>query len=187
LGGIPKGLERVGATRILDRVVGALGQATREIVLVANDPEASTWLPAIPVVSDRHPGLGGLAGVETALANARNALVVAWDMPFISGALLRALADAAVADDADAVVPASSSPHGFEPFCAFYSSRVRVPLSEFLRAGGGAAGGFLRGLPGLRILSAKEVSLFGDAERLFFSVNTPQDLERARAIAAAPK
>lgn len=186
LGGIPKGLERVGTLRIVEHVVAALRLVTSDIVLVANDPEAAAWLPPIPVVADLHPGLGGLAGVEAALARG-NAIVVAWDMPFVNGTLLQALAAAAKADDADAVVPASDSPFGFEPFCAFYSTRVREPLTAFLRAGGGSAGDFLRALPNRRVLSASEISSLGDPARLFFSVNTPADLERARGMASATK
>ena len=187
LGGVPKGLEHVGSLRIVDRVVAALGSVTSHIIIVANDAGAPDWLPHIPVVADLHPGLGGLAGVETALAQGTSAIVVAWDMPFVDETLLQALADAAEADDADVVVPASDSPFGFEPFCAFYSSRVRDPLSAFLSAGGGPARDFLRSLPRLRILSAPEVARVGDPSRLFFSVNTRDDLERANAMVAAPK
>jgi hypothetical protein len=34
------------------------------------------------------------------------------------------------------------------------------------------------------ILPLEEVATFGDPAELFFNVNTPEDLERARAIAA---
>jgi molybdopterin-guanine dinucleotide biosynthesis protein A len=177
----------VGGVRILERVAAALGQVTSRVVIVANDAGASDWLPPIPVVPDLHPGLGGLAGVEAALAQGTNALVVAWDMPFVNGPLLQALAAAAEADNADVVVPASDSPFGFEPFCAFYSSSVRAPLSAFLSAGGGSARDFLRNRPRLRVLSADEVSRVGDPSRLFFSVNTAADLEHANAMAITAK
>jgi molybdopterin-guanine dinucleotide biosynthesis protein A len=177
----------VGSLRIVERVVAALRLVTSHIVIVANDAGASDWLPPIPVVPDLHPGLGGLAGVDAALAQGKSAIVVAWDMPFVNGMLLQALADAAEADNADVVVPASDSPFGFEPFCAFYSSRVRAPLSAFLSAGGGPARDFLGSLPRLRVLSANEVARLGDPTRLFFSVNTPEDLERAKAMVAAAK
>jgi molybdopterin-guanine dinucleotide biosynthesis protein A len=186
-GGVLKGLERVGNLRIVDHVAAALGHVTSRVVIIANEPGASAWLPPIPVVPDEHPGRGGLAGIEAALAHGTGAFVVAWDMPFVTGTLLEALAQAAEADDADVVVPASDSPFGFEPFCAFYSSRVREPLSAFLSSGGGAARDFVRRVPRLRVLSANEVSRIGDPTRLFFSVNTPEDLEQARAMVAAAK
>ena len=61
--------------------------------------------------------------------------------------------DAAQGHDADVALPESKSPYGFEPFCAYYAVRVREPLSEFLRAGGGAARDFLRRLARVNLVS----------------------------------
>lgn len=174
---------------MIDLVAGALAQVTDLVVVAANDPEASTWLgmhEAIPL-SDRHPGMGGLAGVEAALTYHSAVIVVAWDMPFVSARLLEAILEAARVHDSDAVVPESLSPHGIEPFCAFYSERVREPLARFLERGGGAAHEFVTRLPHLHRLPLAEVRRTGDPDRLFFSVNTPEDLERARAMAKAAK
>lgn len=184
MGGAPKGLELVGGRRIIDRVAGALRQVTTDLVLVANDPAAASWLPRVSVVRDRYEGAGGLAGVEAALAGGRDALVVAWDMPFVSDSILRALDLAGRADDADVALPESDSPYGFEPFCARYAARVRPALAAFFEAGGGAARDFIRQLPRVRLLRAAEVARVGDARRLFFSVNSLDDLTRARAMAA---
>lgn len=182
---MPKGLEQVGGVRGIDRVAAALGQVTPELVLIANDPAASGWLPGVAVLSDLHPGAGGLAGVEAALTRGRDALVVAWDMPFVTAALLQTLIDAAQGSDADVALPESESPYGFEPFCAYYSARVRESLLAFLEAGGGAARDFLRTLPRVHLVSTADTARLGDPKRLFFSVNTPEDLERARAMAKA--
>ena len=185
LGGIPKGLEDVGGARIIDRVAAALREVTGELLLVANDAAAATWLPGVRVASDVHPGVGGLAGVEAALSEGRDALVVAWDMPFVTSELLRALVAAADESGADIALPESISPHGCEPFCAFYSVRVRESLSRFLASGGGAAREFLGRIPRVQLIPAAEIAALGDSRQLFFSVNTPDDLERARAIAKA--
>lgn len=151
---------------------------------MAADPStASDWLPGVPVVADVHLGAGGLAGVEAALVRGRDALVVAWDMPFVSADLLRALLSRATERDASAVVPGSDSPHGFEPFCAFYAARAAKPLTAFLDTGGGAAHEFIGALPGAEILAIDTVRRFGDPARLFASVNTREDLARARAMA----
>lgn len=184
LAGASKGLELVGNRRIIDRVASALMSVTPELLLVANDPEASRWLPGVAVLSDMHPGVGGLAGVEAALSRGRDALVVAWDMPFVSGAMLQALLDASRAHGAEVAVPESDGPTEFEPFCAFYSAGVLPSLSAFIAGGGGAARDFLRRLPRVHRMPLAEVERFGDPQRLFFSVNTPEDLEHARALAA---
>lgn len=161
-------------------------QVTPRLLLASNAPTAASWLDNVSIVSDNFTGLGGLAGVEAALARGQDALVVAWDMPFVVPDLLQALVTASRAQDASAVVPQSlTSPFGFEPFCAFYSVRVHAALREFLGRGGGAARDFVDALDGVHHLPANEVATFGDPRRLFFSVNTPDDLARARAMASA--
>ena len=171
----------------MDRVADALRPVTDTLLVVANDPQAGTWLPGVPHARDRFPGAGGLAGVDAALHWKRegDVLVVAWDMPFVSTALLRALVAGAAETGADVSLPESPSPYGFEPFCAFYSRRVADSLAEFLEGGGGAARDFIRRLARVHRLDGEAVRAIGDPATLFLSVNTPADLDRARAIAAA--
>lgn len=185
LGGISKGLETIGNKRVVDRVVAALRPIAPDLRLVANDPDAVHWLPGVAVLADIHVGGGGLAGVEAALDGGRDALVVAWDMPFVTTPLLALLLDAARRHDADVALPESDSPYGVEPFCAFYSWRARAPLARFFAEGGGAARNFLGRLPGVHRVPISEVARVGDPRRLFFSINTPDDLQRARAMMAS--
>lgn len=68
-GGLPKGLERVGGVRILDRLVETFQTALgTHPLLVANDPGAAAWRPDLEVRSDIHPGAGSLGGILTAVA-----------------------------------------------------------------------------------------------------------------------
>lgn len=170
----------MGGTRVIDRVHLALAGVTGEIVLVANDPGASSWLPGVELRRDAHPGAGGLAGVHAALGDGADALAVAWDMPFVTTELLLAICDRAE-PGADACVPESDSPHGIEPFCALYRQTVAAPLAAFLAAGGGPAREFLDRCR-VRRMSLSDVRRFGDPAALFMNVNSPADLERARAM-----
>jgi molybdopterin-guanine dinucleotide biosynthesis protein A len=184
LGGAPKGLEVVGGRRIVDSVVATLRAACEHVVLAANDSGAAQWIPGLQVVRDRHPGTGGLAGVDAALQGAiSGVIVVAWDMPFVTPELLRALVGAARIHRADLVIPESDSPYGFEPFCAYYGRELALGLGTFLERGGGAARDFVRQVGRVHRIPLAEVAKLGDPQRLFFSVNTPDDLERARAMA----
>ena len=185
MGGSPKGLEIVGTSRIIDRVADSLRRVCGSVILAANDAHASEWLPGTTVVRDAHPGAGGLAGVEAALRHAGDVVIVAWDMPFVTPDLLQELARRAREHDATSVVPESDSPHGFEPFCAFYSARVLKQLSAFLVRGGGPARDFISAIHGVDRMPLNELGAFGDPATLFLSVNTPGDLSRARTIAAA--
>lgn len=187
MGGALKGLERVGGSRIIDRVVSAIEMVTPDIVLSANHQEASTWLQNVAMMMDKSAGMGGISGVLAALSLQRNVLVVAWDMPFVTGELLKAIVDVAAQNPADAVVPQSNSPQGIEPFCAWYSVKTIGALDQFLASGGGSAREFLARLPRVHIVPLHVTATFGDPARLFFSVNTPGDLARARAMAERPQ
>lgn len=183
MGGTPKGLEVVGGSRVIDRVADALRICCSRIVLAANDAAAETWLPQVEVVPDLQPGTGGLAGIEAGLSGCGDIIAIAWDMPFVAPALIRELVRRAEVYDSDVVIPESDSPYGFEPFCAYYGARVLGPLSRFLGAGGGAARDFLGTLDRVHRIPLREVNRFGDSATLFFNVNSPDDLARARTIA----
>lgn len=185
-GGVAKGLQLAGGLRIIDRVSSALAAVTTSVVISANDALARDWLDNAVVVSDNRREMGGLAGIEAALAAHGDVLVVAWDMPFVSPALLRLLLDEQQRHDADVVVPESGSPHGIEPFCAFYSARARPALTAFLDAGGGPAHDFLRSIERTHRVPTAAIRAIGDPDRLFFSVNTPDDLARANAWIGTP-
>src|SRR5215211_3434495 len=93
-GGAPKGLQVVGGLRIVDRVVTAMRAATSEIVLISNSPDAFEWLPDVGVCPDVRPERGSLVGIHTALSQTTDsALVVAWDMPFVTAELLQQIRD----------------------------------------------------------------------------------------------
>ncbi len=183
--GTPKGLVRVGGTRIVDRVVGALGPVVSELLLVANAADAGHWLPGVPRIADAMPGGGGLSGVHAALTHTgRAVVVVAWDMPFLTDRLLRELVRRRAAADADACFPESPSPFGLEPFCACYAPACIPALERALRSGNPGGARFARSLDRVAWMPAADTTAFGDPARLFFSVNTPDDLRRAEAMAA---
>ncbi|HSA56987.1 MAG TPA: molybdenum cofactor guanylyltransferase [Gemmatimonadaceae bacterium] len=182
-GGVAKGLERVAGERIIDRVAGALREVADDLLLIANDPRADSWLPGVRLARDVHAGQGSLGGLHAALHHAQRAvLVAAWDMPFVPGALLGRLRQ--LGDDADAAVPESGSRRGLEPLCAWYGPRCLAAIERTLAADDRRVIGFFDAVR-LARLPASEVSAFGDPEWMFMNVNTPEDLARAEAYAAA--
>ncbi len=182
-GGRPKGLERVGGARIVDRVAAALRGSSNTLLLVANDASAAEWLPGVRTVMDVHPGLGALGGIHAALAHARTAvLVVAWDMPFVPAALLWELRKLGQA--ADVAAPESGSRRGLEPTCAYYAPACLSAIERRIAADDRRVVGFYDDVRVAR-LPAERVATYGDAETLFMNVNTPEDLSRAEAHATA--
>lgn len=182
--GRPKGLELVGSRRILDRLVDAFVAAFgAPPLLVANAPDARSWRPDLRVVPDTVPGLGALGGILTAVAEAPAPVVLAaWDMPFVTPALLRRLGDGLAG--ADACLPESDGPRGLEPLCAAYGPAVGPAIEAGLARGDRRAIAFHDSVR-VAILKGDQVRSLGDPERLFFNVNTAQDLERANRMGSA--
>jgi molybdopterin-guanine dinucleotide biosynthesis protein A len=182
--GSPKALARVDGVRIIDRVRSALTEAVDEMVLIANEPDLFAGL-GLPVRGDRLPGLGPLAGIEAALRWAAErggagALCVSCDLPFASAGLLRALAERG--DAAHAVVPESPRGHGIEPLCAWYPTAALPAVERALASADRSLRALLASVDTIR-LPLEVVRRFGDAEVLFFNVNTRDDLERAQQLA----
>lgn len=179
--GRPKGLARVGGARILDRLVDVFGQALGAApLLVANAPDAPTWRPDLRVVADVRPGMGSLGGIYTAVVEAPAPVVcVAWDMPFVTPGLVRALADGLA--EWDAFLPESDGRRGVEPLCAAYGPACAAAIAASLEAGDLRAIGFHRAVRVGR-LPLEAVRRLGDPARLFFNINTADDLARADAL-----
>ena len=126
------------------------------------------------------PGCGSLGGIYTAVVEAPAPVVcLAWDMPFASAALVRALADALPGHDA--MLAESGGRRGLEPLCAAYGPGCRDAIAAALDAGELRALGFHPRIS-LGILPLSEVRRFGDPELLFFNVNTADDLARADGL-----
>jgi molybdopterin-guanine dinucleotide biosynthesis protein A len=184
-GGLPKGLERVGGTRIIDRVVDALREVTDDLLLVANAADAAEWLPGIRTRGDVRVGEGALGGLHAALTHAgTDILLVAWDMPFVPRGLLAALrargeAGPLARRTADIVIPESDgSRRGVEPLCAWYSHTCLEAVTAALVAGDRRVVAFHDVVRTVR-LSHAAVSAFGDPAVMFSNVNTPGDLDAA--------
>lgn len=182
--GRPKGLEPVGGRRVIDRVADALSAAGDDLLLVANAPDAGGWLPGVRTLPDVRPGEGSLGGIHAALAHAgTDVLLVAWDMPFVSAGLLRALRERSA--EADAVLPRSDSKRGMEPLCAFYGAACLPAIERRLDAGDRRVISFFSEVR-VAHLDEAEVRRHGDPARLFLNINTPHDLELAERHAASP-
>ncbi len=181
-GGRPKGLARVGGERILDHLAGAVQEATGEQpFLVANGPQAPTWLPGMEVVTDVLPERGSLGGIYTAVTHAGDqpVLVVAWDMPFVPAALLAALV--AGATGYDVFLPESGGKRGVEPLCGVYGPACGPAIRAQLDREDYRAVGFHRAVR-VGTLRLNDVSRYGDPALLFYNVNTADDLAEAEAM-----
>jgi len=181
-GGLPKGLERVGSRRIIDRVAGTLRHVVDDLLLIANAPEADAWLPGVRRRPDVIADAGSLGGIHAALSHAQSGvLVVAWDMPFVPVELLRRLR--AMAATFDAVVPESESKRGVEPLCAYYAAACLAPIEQRLQRGDRRVVSFFDDVRVARV-PYEQVQRYGDPNIMFMNVNSPDELALANSYDA---
>ena len=172
-----KGFLTVGGVPIVERVRAATAPLVEEVVLVG-DPAPLRGL-GLRVITETEAG-GPLAALCAALADAdpADALVLSWDMPFLSTEMLAFLRDQR--GSAGAVVPRRGDL--MEPLCAVYAPACRVPAQEAFASGERSAMAFYERVA-IRWVTEEELARFGDWDRLFVNVNTSEDLARARALA----
>jgi molybdopterin-guanine dinucleotide biosynthesis protein A len=175
---------RMGAAKATTELAGrplvgyplaALAEAGLETVVVA---KRDTPLPEldVPVWHEPDEPVHPLAGIVAALerAQGRTLVVVACDMPFLTGSLLSHLA---ALDVPLAMAAAGGRLH---PLLGRYAPALEEALVSCLAAGGAIHELITR----LEPLLIDEAALreFGDPERLLLNVNTPADLARASAL-----
>ncbi len=131
----------------------------------------------LPVVRDAIDAAGSAVGLYTAVlaAPTERVLCLACDMPFVSRRLLWELADRS--EGYDVFVPRHAG--YMQPLCAVYSKRTLDAYLAFIQAGGRRIfdiyPDFNTGFLDL------DDGRYGDPEKMFLNVNTPEELRAARA------
>lgn len=150
-------------------------------MVISNASDAADWLPGAAVFGDVRPERGSLVGIHSALTHAEDdVLVVAWDMPFVSVALLELLRERR-RSAAYAVIP--DGPAGPEPFCAIYTHDCLPIIEAALDAGDLRLTRLIDRLPSVERIPSREIAAVGDPATLLFNVNTLADLAIAEELA----
>ena len=162
---------RALALRVADKAALVCGT-----VSLVGDPAVYGDL-GLPVIADRFPGQGPLAGIEAALAQTRSDpnLIIACDMPAIHENLLEELfAISDNGDDADCAMPRHDDGK-VEPLCAVYRRCCHPVIREALETGIRKVTDALRLLEnhGLAIRYIRVSS-----PSSFANLNTPEDWRR---------
>jgi molybdopterin-guanine dinucleotide biosynthesis protein A len=180
MGGDPKALMELGGRRIVERVLDVVRQVAERVLLVTNTPDLYAYL-GLPMVPDVFPEGGSLGGIYSGLRAAPGdaAFTVACDMPFLSVAVARLVVSRA--GEADVVAPRIGEQ--WETLHACYGKACLGPMERCLRAGRLKITGFFDEVR-VHALSEAEIAAVGDPGVVFMNVNTPAELERARALAA---
>lgn len=180
MGGEPKALMELGGCRIIERVVRALEPVVDDLLVVTNTPELYAFL-GLSMVGDVYPDHGSLGGIYSGLkaASGEAAFTVACDMPFLRPEMAKLVIERVA--DADVVIPRVGGQ--LETMHAVYRKTCLGPIEERLVAGQLKIVGFFAEVRVLEIAEA-ELARYGDPAVVFMNVNTPQELARARTLAA---
>jgi molybdenum cofactor guanylyltransferase len=171
--GTDKALLEFGGQTLLDRALAVMGTVCDRVAIVS-DPAKFTNYES--VVADIFPGCGPLAGIHAALvhSSADLNLMLAVDMPFVSGELLAFLLAAATSEANDAIVTVPRSGKGLQPLCAVYRRDFSPVAEQALRAGKYKVDAVFSSVS-VRVVEEVELAAAGFSEQSFFNVNTPQE------------
>lgn len=173
--GRPKAMVELGGRPMLARVVGTVGSAGLEPIVVAK-PDSELPHVDCRVLSEpdqpRHP----LTGLVTALSASagRGVVVIACDMPLVPAKLLTWLA---ALEESVAVCEVGGQ---LEPMLGRYSPAVAEELAESLERGAPMRQAVSALEP--YVVSESQIARFGDPARIVFNVNTPSDLAAAERL-----
>lgn len=174
---------------LLHWTAAAAAGAADEIIVVRRPDQELPPAPGIAwrEAADQRHDRGPLAGLEAALALARNdlAVLLACDMPLLREAVLRAVAEAA--DGVDIAMPLIGGKE--QPLLAAYRRGI-LPLTEQLLDGGEGRLRALLPLAPHRLIGEDALRRADPDLASFTNINRPADLERAAAAirrAPAPK
>ena len=181
MGGSPKALMELGGRRIIDRVAEVMSAVADDVLVVTNTPELYASL-GLPMVGDVFPGGGSLGGIYSGLAAASGAVAftVASDMPFLRADVARLVIDRA--GEADVVLPTAGGQ--LETLHACYAKACLGPMAARIHAGRLKITGFFEDVR-VAVIPEADVARLADPALVFMNVNTPDELDRARALAAA--
>lgn len=175
--GRAKATVELGGETLLQRALELASSAAAETFLVGPRAELEAHGR---VVEDVYPGQGPLAGIHAALAatSTERNLILAVDTPFLEPRFLAYLLEQA--RESGAVVTLPRTADGFHPLAAVYRRSFRESAERALKEGRNKIDALFSEVK-TRILEAAELEKLAFAPAIFENLNTPQDVERARA------
>jgi molybdopterin-guanine dinucleotide biosynthesis protein A len=180
MGGEPKALLELGGRRIVERVLDAVAPVVDDVLIVTNTPALYGFL-GVPMVPDVYPDHGSLGGIFSGLKAAAGdaAFTVACDMPFLHPEVARLVIGRA--GEGDVVIPRVGEQ--LETLHALYAKACLPAIEARLQAGRLKIVGFFEDVRVVEVSEA-EVARHRAPDVVFMNVNTPDELARARALAA---
>jgi molybdopterin-guanine dinucleotide biosynthesis protein A len=181
--GRSKALQVIEGKSLIQWVVDRLAVLSTEIIIATANgkPIPCSSTVRIRTVADIYPGKGPLAGIYSGLiaSSSSRAIVVGCDTPFLSVSLLEYMTQ--ICSIFDVVVPRIKNK--LEPLCAVYSKNCLDPIQGLLKQDERQIRK-LFSMVKVKYIEEDEINRFDPEHLSFFNINTQDDLERARKLAA---
>jgi len=136
--GRDKALLKINGKTFIENAVETLNPLCNgRIKIVLNKNKSNLLLEqsaTTTCIYDLYPNIGVLAGVHASLKDCRKeyAIIIACDMPRITTKTLQILADKALSEEADAIIPKQDDGK-LQPLCAVYrTEKCLQPLERFI-------------------------------------------------------
>jgi molybdopterin-guanine dinucleotide biosynthesis protein A len=175
--GADKAFVEYGGHTLLARALDVVQSVRLDVRIVGSRQKFASFAP---VVEDIFRDCGPLGGIHAALLASQCELnvMLAVDMPFVSGTFLRYLiSEARGAPQADAVVPRSEGRS--QPLCAVYRHQFAAAAENALRSGQNRIDR-LFGLVRTRMIGEEELESAGFSGDIFRNLNTPEELQEEK-------
>jgi molybdopterin-guanine dinucleotide biosynthesis protein A len=173
--GADKAFLQLDGCTLLHRALELAGTVAADVRVVGT---AEKFAAFAPVVEDRYPERGPLAGIHAALSATPTDfnLILAVDLPFLEKRFLVWLAEQAQAGDAVVTLPRAAG--GLQPLCAVYRREFRELAERALAAGRNKIDTLFRETT-VRIIEEDELARFAFPLAMFDNLNTPEEWEQA--------
>lgn len=173
--GTDKCLMEFQGEKMISRAMDVFRGLFRDIIIVTNRPLDYLDQDA-RIVTDIFPGKGPIGGIHTGLFFSSNehAFFAACDMPYFNTDFISYMAGRI--GNYDIVVPETEE--GIQPLHAIYSRRCLHRIKTLIGEDRLKVTGFYKGFRTLAV-TRQEIARFDPENRIFYNVNTPEDLRGA--------
>lgn len=171
----------LGSQTTVERIAEAMSEVATRIQLVGGRDDQNRF-ESVPDMAD---SWGPLGGIQAALhaAEAAWCMVIACDLPFVSGGLLRRLLElrSNKTEDFDAVVPIQADEYP-QPLCAVYQRLPCLDAADQSIGKGDHSPRALLDRVNTRYVPFARIADLSGASNFFFNINTPENYERAQSL-----
>jgi molybdopterin-guanine dinucleotide biosynthesis protein A len=171
--GSDKARYRFMGKELILHVYDLISRIFENIILVSHS-DMEDLLPGVERIEDLIPDLGPIGGIHTALVHSDNPIIfaVACDMPFLNADFIRFMTG--FIDDHDVVIPGDGDK--LEPLHALYSTKCKKEVERVIEEGGKRIVTIFEN-QNVKIIGSREMAGFSNSEKMFFNINSLEDVE----------